>query len=101
MARWSSTAWWIGCRSALLTWSSLYTFVPRDGESMADISPLVIRLLRRQAQAHGDGYKIASRGAYGVTEEPDRSWVLSKVTPQTLMTFEQPLHLKNPAIVEA
>src|SRR5215470_15170965 len=79
----------------------LDTFVPRNGESMADISPLVIRLLRRQAQAHGDSYKIASRGAYGVTEEPDRSWVLRSVTPQPLKTFEQPLHLKNPAIVLA
>ncbi len=55
----------------------LDTFVPRDGESMVDVSPLVIRLLlRRQAQA--DGWRIASRGTYGVTTEPDRSWVLSE-----------------------
>jgi pimeloyl-ACP methyl ester carboxylesterase len=79
----------------------LDTFVPRDGESMVDVSPMVIGLLRRQAQAHGDGWRIASRGTYGVTTEPDRSWLLSKVTPQPLKTYEQPLHLKNPAIVEA
>ena len=79
----------------------LDTFVPRDGESMADVSPMVIGLLRRQAQAHGDGWRIDSRGTYGVTTEPDRSWVLSKVTPQPLKTLEQPLHLKNPAIVSA
>ncbi len=36
-----------------------------------------------------------------MTTEPDRSWVLSKVTPQPLKTLEQPLHLKNPAIVSA
>lgn len=75
------------------------TFVPRDGESMTDVSPLVIYLLRRQAQA--DGWRIDSRGTYGVTTEPDRSWLLSKVTPQPLKTLEQPLHLKNPAIVSA
>jgi pimeloyl-ACP methyl ester carboxylesterase len=76
----------------------LDTFVPRDGEAMVDVSPLVIRLLlRRQAQA--DGWRIDSRGDYGVTTEPDRSWVLEKVTPQPLKTLEQPLHLKNPAIV--
>jgi pimeloyl-ACP methyl ester carboxylesterase len=40
----------------------LDTFVPRDGESMADISPLVIRLLGKQAQAHGDGWKVPPRG---------------------------------------
>lgn len=77
----------------------LDTFVPRDGESMADISPIVIGLLRRQAQAHGDGWRVPSQGTYGVTTEPDRSWVLSKVTPHPLKTLEQPLHLKNPAIV--
>jgi len=79
----------------------LDTFVPRDGESMADVSPVVIGLLRKQAQSHGDGYKVASRGTYGVTTEPDLSWVLRSVTPQPLKTFEQPLHLKNPAIVSA
>jgi pimeloyl-ACP methyl ester carboxylesterase len=78
----------------------LDTFVPRDGESMVSVSPMVIRLLlRRQAQA--DGWRIDSRGTYGVTTEPDRSWVLRSVTPQPLKTLEQPLHLKNPAIVEA
>jgi pimeloyl-ACP methyl ester carboxylesterase len=79
----------------------LDTFVPRNGESMADVSPVVIGLLRKQAQAHGDGWRVDSRGTYGVTTEPDRSWVLRSVTPQPLKTFEQPLHLKNPAIVEA
>ena len=77
----------------------LDTFVPRDGDSMAGISPVVIYLLRRQAQA--GGWRIASHGDYGVTTEPDRSWVLSKVTPQPLKTLEQPLHLKHPAIVSA
>jgi pimeloyl-ACP methyl ester carboxylesterase len=78
----------------------LDTFVPRDGEAMVDVSPLVkmyIRLLSKQAQA--DGWRIASHGDYGVTTEPDRSWVREKVTPQPLKTLEQPLHLKNPAIV--
>src|SRR5215471_6829881 len=31
----------------------LDTFVPRDGESLADSSPMVIGLLRKQAQASG------------------------------------------------
>ncbi len=79
----------------------LDTFVPHDGESLADSSPMVIRVLRKQAQAHGDGWKVPPHGTYGVTKEPDRSWVRRSVTPQPLKTFEQPLHLKNPAIVEA
>src|SRR6266487_4059585 len=72
----------------------LDTFVPRDGESLADISPMVIRLLRKQAQAHGDGWRIDPLGGtYGVKTEPDRSWLRSKLTPQPLKTLEQPLHL--------
>jgi hypothetical protein len=66
---------------------------------MADISPLVIRLLRKQAQAHGDGWKVDPHGTYGVMTEPDRSWVLRSVTPHPLKSFQQPLHLKNPAVV--
>jgi pimeloyl-ACP methyl ester carboxylesterase len=77
----------------------LDTFVPRDGESMAGVLPLLPYVLRREAQAYGDGWRVDSHGTYGVTTEPDRSWLLSKVTPQPLKTLEQPLHLKNPAIV--
>src|SRR5262249_42333421 len=77
----------------------LDTFVPRDGESMAGISRIVTWILRKQTRA--DGWRVDSRGTYGVTTEPDRSWVLSKVTPHPLKTLEQPLHLKNPAIVSA
>jgi len=77
----------------------LDTFVPRDGDSMVSISPIVVYLLRKQAK--GESWRIPSHGDYGVTTEPDRSWVLRSVTPQPLKTLEQPLHLKNPAIVEA
>jgi pimeloyl-ACP methyl ester carboxylesterase len=77
----------------------LDTFVPRDGESMVDVSRIVTWILRKQTRP--DGWRVDSRGTYGVTTEPDRSWVLSKVTPQPLKTLVQPLHLKNPAIVSA
>src|SRR5437588_957410 len=62
----------------------LDTFVPRDGESMVSISRIVVWILRKQTR--GDGWRVDSRGDYGVTTEPDRSWVLSKVTPQSLKT---------------
>jgi pimeloyl-ACP methyl ester carboxylesterase len=77
----------------------LDTFVPRDGESMTAVSRLVIWIIRKQTRA--DGWRVDSRGTYGVTAEPDLSWVLSKVTPHPLKTLVQPLHLKNPAIVSA
>jgi pimeloyl-ACP methyl ester carboxylesterase len=77
----------------------LDTFVPRDGDSMANISIIVTWILRKRTRE--DGWRVDSQGTYGVTTEPDRSWLLSRVTPQSLKTFEQPLHLKNPGIVSA
>ena len=38
------------------------TFVPRDGESIADVVPLLKYVLRKQAQAHGDGWRVDSHG---------------------------------------
>jgi pimeloyl-ACP methyl ester carboxylesterase len=75
----------------------LDTFVPRDGDSMANISIIVSWILK--ARTRRDRWRVDSRGTYGVTKEPDRSWVLSNVTPQSLKTFVQPLHLKNPGVV--
>ena len=77
------------------------TFVPRDGESLADMSPMIFCVLRKIARAHGDGWRLDPRGTYGVATEADQSWVRSKVTPQPLRTYEQPLQLKNPAIVSS
>ena len=76
----------------------LDTFVPRDGESMAGASWVVGWILRKQVR---DGWRVAPPGTFGVTQEPELSWVRSRVTPQSMKTFEQPLHLKNPAIVSA
>src|SRR5262249_40592864 len=76
----------------------LGNFLPRGGATMGHLSPLFLLIV---LQAKRDGWRVIPRGTYGVTTEPDRSWVLSKLTPQSLKTFEQPLRLKNPAIVSA
>ena len=80
--------------------------VPRDGESMADIAPMVINTFRKDARKHGDGWRVnppqapfGIGGAFGVTKEPDLSWVRSLLTPQPLKTFEERLHLKDPDIL--
>jgi pimeloyl-ACP methyl ester carboxylesterase len=79
----------------------LDTFVPKDGESMADIAPLVVRRFRTQARTHGNGWRVdpPDEDTYGVTKEPDSSWVKAMVTPQSLKTFEEHLQLQNPDIV--
>ncbi len=40
-------------------------------------------------------------GAFGITKEPDLSLVRSRVTPQPLKTFTQPLHISHPDEVAA
>src|SRR6266542_1757050 len=79
----------------------LDTFVPRDGQAMSDIAPLVIAIFRWQARRRGDGWRLdPPRGnTFGVTEESDVNWVRAMVTPQPLKTFEEPLRLSDPDIV--
>jgi pimeloyl-ACP methyl ester carboxylesterase len=82
----------------------LDSFVPRSGESMVDVGALVIAAFRREARRHGDGWRVdppkpRMGGLFGVTTEPDLSWVRSMLTPQSLQTFEELLRLADPGIV--
>ena len=80
--------------------------VPHDGQSMVDMGPLLGTILQRDANKNGDGWRVnppgeRRGGLYDVTEEPDLSLVRSKVTPQSLKTFMQPLHLTHQDAVAA
>src|SRR5262245_15178003 len=83
------------------------TFIPQNGEAMADIVPGVISQLKQEAHRQGDGWRVPPfkelpfgiGGLYGVTEEPDLSWVRAMERPQSLRTFEEPLELTAPDIV--
>ena len=77
--------------------------VPRDGQSLADTAPFVGTFLRREANKNGDGWRVnpPRGGTFGITKEPDLSLVRSKVTPQSLKTFFQPVHITHPDAVAA
>ncbi|MBF6223268.1 alpha/beta fold hydrolase [Nocardia abscessus] len=84
------------------------TFVPRDGEAVADIMPGMVEAFAAAAAATGDGWRVPPQtepsgdgGLYGVTEEPDLGWVASMQTPQSLKTFQQPMTLTDPAALAA
>lgn len=82
--------------------------IPHDGQSMADIAH-VGTMLRHNAKRKGDGWRVnppmegrlGRGGLFGVTEEPDLSLVRSKVTPQPLETFIQPVHIAHKDLVDA
>lgn len=77
--------------------------VPRDGQSLADTAAFVGTFLRREANINGDGWRVnpPRGGTFGITKEPDLSRVRSKVTPQPLKTFLQPVHITHPDAVAA
>ncbi len=77
--------------------------VPRDGQSLADTAPMMGTMLRRWANKNGDGWRVnpPRGGTFGIKEEPDLSLVRSKVTPQPLKTFLQPVHITHPDAVAA
>ncbi len=83
----------------------LDTFVPRDGDSMlsaaAIVAPIAVGVFRLQARLHGDGWRVEppAHEDFGVTEEPDRSWVRRSLTAQPLKTLVEPLRLNDPEIV--
>ncbi|MGK8489951.1 alpha/beta fold hydrolase [Nocardia asiatica] len=84
------------------------TFVPRDGEAVADIMPGMVDAFAAAAAATGDGWRVPPQteptgdgGLYGVTTEPDLSWVASMQTPQSLKTFQQPMRVANPEALAA
>jgi pimeloyl-ACP methyl ester carboxylesterase len=77
--------------------------MPRDGQSLADTVPFVGTMLRREANKNGAGWRVnpPRGGTFGIKKEPDLSLVRSKVTPQSLKTFLQPVHITHPDAVAA
>ena len=79
----------------------LDTFVPRDGDSMRSVAPLVIDIFLLQARLRGDGWRVPPPAPeqFGVIEEPDRSWVKGSLTAHPLKTFNDRLRLSDPEVV--
>jgi len=79
----------------------LDTFVPRDGDSMRSVAPLVIGAFLLLARLRGDGWRVPPPAPeqFGVTEEPDRSWVKSLLTAHPLKSLNDHLRLTDPEIV--
>jgi pimeloyl-ACP methyl ester carboxylesterase len=77
--------------------------VPRDGQSLIDLLPLMGTMLRREANKNGDGWRVnpPRERSFGIMDEPDLSLVRSKVTPQPLKTLSQPVHITHKGAVAA
>jgi pimeloyl-ACP methyl ester carboxylesterase len=75
---------------------------PRDGESMADLVPVILQVGRRTAQ---DGVELTllpeerKPSDFGVTDPEDAAWLAGKLAPHPLICFTQPLRLADEAAV--
>jgi pimeloyl-ACP methyl ester carboxylesterase len=75
--------------------------VPKDGQSFGDIvGPQIMDIMRQVAKATGQGWLVPTPPPehFGITLEADIAFVKSKLVPQPIKTFEEPVHLiTNPA----
>jgi pimeloyl-ACP methyl ester carboxylesterase len=74
--------------------------VPKDGQSFGDIvGPQIMNMMRQVAKATGQGWLVPAPPPehFGITLEADIAFVKSKLVPQPIKTFEEPVHLTNPA----
>jgi pimeloyl-ACP methyl ester carboxylesterase len=70
-------------------------FVPRNGESVNDLSPpAFVERMRQLAEASGDGWLVPLPFAPGDLGPPEmEEWYAPKMVPHPLACFEQPISL--------
>jgi pimeloyl-ACP methyl ester carboxylesterase len=74
--------------------------VPADGQSEYDLMPAPERAMyEASARDKGDGWRIPPPVPEALPDdlEPDLRWALSRMVPQPVKTFTQPVRLTNPA----
>ena len=72
----------------------LDAFVPRHGQSLADLAPAERRQRMREQAEKGDG-RVAPNPTPPDTAPADVEWISSRRLPQSVKCFEMPLHLQN------
>lgn len=77
----------------------LDAFVPKDGQAlMSLVPPERAQAMAMGAVNEGDGWKVPAPhpGAYfGVKKQDDIDWIVRRCTPQSLLTFMQPVRTKG------
>jgi pimeloyl-ACP methyl ester carboxylesterase len=74
--------------------------IPRDGETMRDgFAPDMWTAYMTGVRTAGDGWRVPvpdlGPHPWGITDPDDVRWVLSKLTPQPLATWVEPMRLGN------
>ena len=78
----------------------LDAFVPEDGQSLFDLlRPERREFYRKGAEERGEGWRVPPPPpqALGVSDEGEARLLASRLTPQPIRTFEQPVRLADPS----
>ncbi len=73
----------------------LDAFVPRDGQSLADLVGSEQHAKMRAGAHAGDGWRVPAPPTPPDTSPADQSWIAERRIPQPLKCFEQPVTLRN------
>lgn len=73
----------------------LDAFVPKDGQSLADLVPQAQRDRMKDGAKNGDGWRVPPSPTPEDTSEADKAWVATKRLPQSIKCFETPLTFHN------
>ena len=76
----------------------LDAFIPLDGQALLDTRPDHGAPVRKFAAESGDGWKVpVGKATFGVTDEADVQWMVTRMTPHPLRSFVEPVRLTNAA----
>jgi len=70
----------------------LDALVPLPSHSLFDILPDVKTAMTERANQVGEGWYVPpwEGNTFGITDEEDKKWVMARVTPHPIKTFQQP-----------
>jgi pimeloyl-ACP methyl ester carboxylesterase len=72
----------------------LDAFVPKDGQSLADLVPAEQRQRMLDSVKAGDGWRVAPNPSSPDTSPQDLEWITKYRVPQSIKCFDQPLGLQ-------
>ena len=78
----------------------LDAFVPKDGEALVThLPPDRVQGMIAGAMEEGDGWRVPAPhpSYFGVKKQEDIDWIVRRCTPQSLLTFMQPVRSAAPA----
>jgi pimeloyl-ACP methyl ester carboxylesterase len=91
------------CAPRLAQLIYLDAFVPRDGQSLLDLSPPdMVSLFREQASTVGGGWRVPPLPLtrWAIQAPADLDWLSRRLGPQPLRTFDRPVRLGDAQISE-